>query len=426
MLPSVLLLDDEIEVLNSLERLLRKNYRVSSFTDARAALKSFKDSPTHIVISDLKMPDIDGGEFLKAIAKLNSRTKCIALTGYADTELAQKAINDGKISYYVTKPWDNDDLKQKLALLIQALKVEHAQLNTLKRLANDSHKHKLEQHSVEMLFDMMQEKQDSLTQQVSQLKHMNRDMIMLNANMIALVTNDDEGHSERVAQQARVMVKMLGGDQEQQSATYLAGLLHRIGIMSLPKEIRKKSWWTMTNHQKQHYLDYIQISKKILSTSEFLVPCGDIVGAITENVDGSGFPLKLSGDEIPLGSKILNFLIYIDLLILGKITGSSVAPASALAAVEAKLGKCFDRSIYDCYYKMIMRSNGTEQYQIPKLVSALSVGMELSQDLLDCNEHKLLAEGTVLKALHIDKLQELQRARSDTAMVVFVLSSKTA
>ncbi|MEP7766327.1 response regulator, partial [Sanguibacter sp. 26GB23] len=71
------------------------------------ALDIIKDKPVDIIVSDMKMPHMDGNELLQKVAKLAPETVRIVLTGFADMDMVLKSINDGHIWGYLQKPWDN-------------------------------------------------------------------------------------------------------------------------------------------------------------------------------------------------------------------------------------------------------------------------------------------------------------------------------
>ena len=200
MLPSVLILDDEIDVVKALERALRKNFKVIGFTNASEALQYFEGSPTHLVISDMRMPDMNGAEFLKLIAEQNIRTKRIVLTGYADIDLAQKAINEGHVSLYLNKPWSNDKLIERLLDLVDDLKEENKRRQICKKLALDNKQLKLSQYTPKLLeesflgtnedtnleSDATNNEKPLANSALAQLKKINNELLMLNANVIAM------------------------------------------------------------------------------------------------------------------------------------------------------------------------------------------------------------------------------------------------
>ncbi|PPC90912.1 MAG: response regulator [Methylobacter sp.] len=105
----ILLVDDEPNVLHALTRLL-KNYSVTSFTSGEEALLAAKESQFDLVISDYRMPDLSGVEFLTFFKVLQPDAIRLILTGYADLKGIQQAINEAEVFRFINKPWNNFEI----------------------------------------------------------------------------------------------------------------------------------------------------------------------------------------------------------------------------------------------------------------------------------------------------------------------------
>lgn len=110
----ILIIDDEKDNLEALQRLLRSQYDVAIANSPFEALKLIQKKQFHVVVSDQRMPEMTGVELLEKIKKLSPTTTRILLTGYTDIESVIDAINRGNIYRYVAKPWDPEDLKLTL------------------------------------------------------------------------------------------------------------------------------------------------------------------------------------------------------------------------------------------------------------------------------------------------------------------------
>jgi response regulator RpfG family c-di-GMP phosphodiesterase len=109
---TVLFVDDEVQILNSLKRLLRREgYGMLTAESGAAALALLEKEPVQMVMSDQRMPEMTGVEFLKKVKELYPATVRVVLSGYADAGLIVDAINQGEIYRFLTKPWNDDDLK---------------------------------------------------------------------------------------------------------------------------------------------------------------------------------------------------------------------------------------------------------------------------------------------------------------------------
>jgi signal transduction histidine kinase len=122
-LDPILLVDDEKDNLQAIQRLLRGEYQVTVTTSPIEALKLVKSQLFHIIISDQRMPGMSGVELLEKVKKLSPGSTRILLTGYTDIESVIESINRGHIYRYIAKPWDPEDLKLTLRQANEAFKL---------------------------------------------------------------------------------------------------------------------------------------------------------------------------------------------------------------------------------------------------------------------------------------------------------------
>ncbi len=128
--PKLLLVDDEESILNSLRRLLRgQPYEVLLATSGAQALEIMARQPIDLVMSDARMPNMDGSTLLAHIHQRYPDTLRIMLTGYADPSAIIKAINEGQIHRYISKPWHDEEM---LLMLRQSLAYQHSERERLR------------------------------------------------------------------------------------------------------------------------------------------------------------------------------------------------------------------------------------------------------------------------------------------------------
>lgn len=109
--PAVLCVDDEVSILNALKRLLRREkYRVITANSAQEALDIIEKQKIQVVISDQRMPVMDGVAFLKKVKERHPDIIRITLTGYTDVDSIREAVNQGHIYKFLLKPWNDDNL----------------------------------------------------------------------------------------------------------------------------------------------------------------------------------------------------------------------------------------------------------------------------------------------------------------------------
>ncbi|ERL55104.1 MULTISPECIES: response regulator [Psychrobacter] len=110
--PKIAFIDDEPRILRSLKMHFRQSHDVFITTDATELMKYISEHDVQVVISDQRMPDKQGTEVLREVKEASPNTIRILLTGYADLNAVIDSVNEGEIYRYITKPWQNDELKK--------------------------------------------------------------------------------------------------------------------------------------------------------------------------------------------------------------------------------------------------------------------------------------------------------------------------
>jgi CheY-like chemotaxis protein len=129
--PRILVVDDEEAILETMAFTFEDDYEVLTSASPREALAQLeREGPVAVVISDQRMPEMTGVEFLARVFALHPTTVRIILTGFADMDAIIRAINDGHVYAYITKPWEPDQLKQVVRRAVDhhALAVENERL----------------------------------------------------------------------------------------------------------------------------------------------------------------------------------------------------------------------------------------------------------------------------------------------------------
>jgi PAS domain S-box-containing protein len=110
----VMVVDDEPQILTTIQDLLEDDFAVVTTTSGEAALGKLRENGVAVILSDQRMPGLSGDEFLQRARVVSGATRLL-ITGYSDWDALVRAVNDGKIYSYVQKPWDPADLKMKVA-----------------------------------------------------------------------------------------------------------------------------------------------------------------------------------------------------------------------------------------------------------------------------------------------------------------------
>jgi response regulator RpfG family c-di-GMP phosphodiesterase len=417
----LLILDDEPEVLKALQRLLKSHFELYLFDNARDALLFLKDTHCHLILSDMKLPKMNGAEFLSHATKLSPLSKQIVLTGHADIEEAKVLVNSANVSRYYTKPWKNQELlsglseliteyneQQKHKRLIHSLKGAHSKLSSDKEVMSNA-------------IEGMLAEQSETNYQNEELIETNNQLIDFSAKLVNLLLGDVTGHNYRVAQQAKVLAKILGADKAEQNTTYLAGLYYAVGNAILPESLKKLTIEKMSYAQKQQWISSVSISAEILRDIKALFPVADIIEHIYEHIDGSGAPNKLVGDDISLGARILAVVIYHDHMLMGKVYHYALVHEEAMVKLHTLIGTVFDGKVVRAFETMM---NNTQEYDFEYAISInkVAAGMVASQDLYNHNEQLLLAKDVVITEAMVEALSHYQETHDSLTTVL--ISSK--
>lgn len=136
---SILYVDDEENNLRSFRAAFRREYKVHTAISGAEGLKILEDTPIEIIITDQRMPEMSGIEFLTEVLDRNMEPMRMLLTGYSDINAVIDSINKGQVYRYLTKPWNEDELKQAIesAYEVYALRKENKELLKKLEIAND-------------------------------------------------------------------------------------------------------------------------------------------------------------------------------------------------------------------------------------------------------------------------------------------------
>lgn len=120
------IVDDEEDILSALKRLLRGQYEISTFASAQDCLEALEHNHFDIVLSDIRMPVMDGFALMESVRALSPDTARLCISGYADMQDCHTAINQGLFEFILAKPWDNFELKQVLKVFAENVRLKTA------------------------------------------------------------------------------------------------------------------------------------------------------------------------------------------------------------------------------------------------------------------------------------------------------------
>lgn len=416
---TLLFVDDEPGILASLRRLFRPHgYRILVAESGALGLAELEKTPVDLVISDMRMPEMDGATFLKAVRQRWPNTVRILLTGYADVTSTVAAINEGEIYRYVSKPWDDEEIVNTVrdALVRQRLERENQRLTTLTQAQNEELKGlnaSLEQKVVERTAELRQAL-SFVEQSHGELKKSFLTSVQVFSGLIELRSGSAgsrlTGHGRRVADMARNLAQRLGlGDVEVQNIM-LAGLLHDIGKIGFPDDLLGKAYNAMNQDQRAQVMKHPVIGQNILLGIERFKDAAVLVRHHHECFDGNGYPDRLAGMSIPQGSRILAVVNDYDALQIGTLVQRPLRPEEALDFIADNRGKRYDPAAVDVFLKLISETKKVVPSELPLRTMHLKPGMVVSRDLPHRDGYLLLAKGCVLTADIIGQLIRLEQS----------------
>lgn len=302
----ILIVDDEPDNLALLYRTLRSKYDIVKSTSPLQALEILKQDKFNCILSDHKMPEMDGVEFLKRSCDIAPDTMRLLVTAYTDAGILIDAINYAKIYRYIKKPYNPDEM-----MLIVENALEYWQLKADNgALVND-------------------------------LKELFAGTITAIVEALDAKDSYTLGRSRRVTFYAVKMAKALHLSDTTTGKIELAGLLHDIGMIGVSDDILSKVE-RLTQDEYNEIKKHVHHSVRILDDIKQLSDVVEIIKYHHEFYDGTGYPYAKKGDEIPIGSRIIAVADAFDSMVTPKVYRQQVVPSEALAKIKALSGKQFD------------------------------------------------------------------------------------
>ena len=400
----LLCVDDEPNILSSLRRLFRQSgYQVTVANSGAEGLQILATQEIDLVISDMRMPEMDGARFLEQVRARWPDTMRILLTGYADIGSTIEAINKGEIFRYIAKPWDDHDmlLVVRHALEIKELAREKARLEALTRQQNEE----LRDLNANLELKVM-ERTVELRKAHEKLKASFLTSIKVFANLIELRQPALAGHSRRVADVARKIGVRLGLEGTALQDLFLAGLLHDIGKIGLSDDLLGKPVAAMSGDELGQYRKHTLKGEQSVMALEELRGAARLVRSHHERFDGQGFPEGLSGDAIPLGARILALANDYDGLQIGLLSARRLPSDEAAKLIADGRGKRYDPQVVDAF--LLVRSGVEPDTQAETAISVhhLKPGMTLARDFVGRDGVLLLAADYVLDEALIRQIRD--------------------
>ncbi|KGJ86565.1 HD domain-containing phosphohydrolase [Colwellia psychrerythraea] len=422
--PSLLILDDEKEVLNALNRVLRKHFQLYLFSDANEAIGFYRDNPNiPLILTDMRMPVMDGATFLGKIIEINGQCKRFLLTGHADINLTVTAVNEGKISHYFSKPWDNEELIAELKNAYELFINERKTKQLLKVNLAKNAELSLINSSLELETNKTQQKLQLISTREAnsfgRLKKTFSTFIDIYAETICLHTQDVTRHNFRVAAHARLIAEKQGCNKLTIFQIYIAGLLYETGKLALEQCLLNKSVETMSQQEKNLYGVFYQKSYELLNKVDELSFVAEIIKNIPASYNGNTAPEHLAAEEIPLGSRIIAIVSMYDNLVNGRQTQLKTPTVEAKHRIKELAKTMFDPSLVNQYLTVLAEQPSSKEGKVDYLLNSsdLREGMTLTRDIVNTDKNPMLTKGTEVEQHHIDKLIKIEKDQGEFFLI---------
>lgn len=305
----ILFVDDEKKVLDGYSRTLRKLFTVVTALGAEEALQVMdEDGPFTVIVSDIRMPKMDGIELLSRVKQAHPDTIRMVLTGYADLEMAIQVVNRGDIFRFLTKPCDPVDL-------IRAI------------------------HSGIGQYEMTKAAQELAT--ISRIKEGMEGTLRAFTRLVEFRDPYTAGHMDRVAEIASLIATRLELGSDCIQGLHLAALVHDIGKVAVPAGILNKPG-TLSEAEFAIIKAHPLVGAEVFDTMRTEWPIQRIILEHHERLDGSGYPHQKYDDEILMESKVLAVADVIDAITTNRPYRPTLKDDTIIQILESGKGTKLD------------------------------------------------------------------------------------
>ncbi len=351
----ILFVDDEKEILASMEKIFSTNTDFQLFyaDNVKEALSVLNREKIDLIISDQSMPEMTGIEMFIYIKKKFPDTLRILLTGHSDLALAIAAVNDGEIYRYITKPWDILELRSAVDKALEYINLKKENKEMIK---------KIERHNLDLEIKVRQR-----TTEISEVQ----DVAIFSLAKLAESRDPETGkHLMRIREYCRHISSLLVENNIYKNIIdkvfieniYISSPLHDIGKVGIPDHILLKPG-KLSAEEFEIMKTHSSIGGKTLEDAEnrlkknydketFLTMSKEIAFYHHEKWNGSGYPFGLSEQKIPLCARITGLADAYDALTTKRPYKDPFSHEKTMDIIRQERGKQFDPAIIDVFAKI--------------------------------------------------------------------------
>lgn len=389
----VLIVDDEPQAVHALGQILTNSgFAVYSAGNGQEAVEKAGHLTHDIALLDIRMPVMGGLDCLKQLKGLANDMEVLMATAVDDLEIAVQCMQAGAFGY-ITKPIDREVL-----LMNMQRALEHRTLTK-----------ELKEYQVH-LEDLVEHRTKENTLLLKKLKGSFISSMEIMLGILEYYDPFFGGHSRRVGYLVGQVAKELSLSQQESTTGQMAGLLHDVGIVALPKRLRDTPFGKLTPDEIDLVKQQTVFAEELLNPSEELSKLRPFVRSHHERLDGSGFPDGLRGSDIPALSRIIavvnayDEIVYRRRFTSQKFDTPSEAHNFAFKHLKMHSGAYFQPQYVDAL-EIAVKKNMINAKSIKRMnVIDLRKGMILADDIYDNDGLLVLAKGQALSPLQIKRL----------------------
>ncbi len=294
---NLLIVDDELTLLKILERIFKRHYNVKTAENPEVALNLLESGfKPGVILSDQKMPGMNGSEFLKRSIKYVPHATRIILTGYSNPKDIISAINEGQAYMYLTKPAEEMELVQAVKVAFDTYK---AKINNMKLITQLKAKNS----------GQTKAKTPAVINSVSDTTSAIQIIQMLNRFNTFHKRYYFKNKTNALIENGKLLAEELELNPESIKKTVLAAMLLPAIGMKMPAKFNLVEPHELVDEkEREEYFTYFKAALQSLLKIPSLKPYIQLLAQIWEHNDGSGYPNGLSGKEISKESQIITVL----------------------------------------------------------------------------------------------------------------------
>lgn len=316
---SVLYVEDDALVRAQLSHFLeRRVKRLVVAENGRMGLEAFRSGQHDVVVTDIKMPEMDGLQMAEQIKAASRDVPIIVITAYSDRDYLLRAIDLG-VNRYVTKPIDPDLLVEAIYRAVE-VRYQQQELDRANRRVRDT----LEQ------------------------------TVMAMARAIELRDPYTDGHQKRVALLAAAIAEDLGLPPERVDGIRLGALIHDVGKIQVPTEILSKPG-TLRDVERNIVRLHAKAGEELLGDIDFPWPITQMVLHHHERLDGSGYPDGLKGEQLTLETKIIAVADVAEAMSSHRPYRPALGIKAAIEELRQGSGRLYDSAVVESCIRVLER-----------------------------------------------------------------------